>query len=60
MAANRKAYGAVASQIVDLWTCGPADLRTWHRNAGTDTELAAYLRRIRAVNASRPGLPGRT
>ncbi len=52
MAANRKAYGAVASQIVDL--------RTWHRNAGTDTELAAYLRRIRAVNASRPGLPGRT
>jgi hypothetical protein len=45
-ATNRKAYSAVASQV--------AQLRTWHRGAGTDAEFTDYLRRIRAEHRNRP------
>jgi tetratricopeptide (TPR) repeat protein len=43
---HRKDYAAVAAQL--------AKLRTWHHQAGTDTEFAAYLQRIRASNRGRP------
>jgi len=43
---HRKDYAAVAAQL--------ARLRSWHHQAGTDTEFAAYLQRIRASHRGRP------
>jgi len=43
---HRKDYATVAAQL--------AQLRAWHQRAGTDTQFAAYLQRIRASNRGRP------
>ena len=48
---NRKDYAAVAAQL--------AVLRTWHHRAGTDTQFAADLQRIRASHRGRPALAWR-
>jgi uncharacterized Zn finger protein len=45
-ARHRKDYAAVAAHV--------AELRTWHRRAGTDSDFAAYLRRLRAAHRNRP------
>jgi tetratricopeptide (TPR) repeat protein len=45
-AANRKAYAAIARQLVEL--------RDWHRRAGSEAAFADYVRRVRADHRSRP------
>jgi hypothetical protein len=45
-ATNRKTYSAVAHQV--------AELRDWHRRAGTEAEFTDYLLRVRNDHRNRP------